>query len=190
VYGRTVVLFVGRLVWEKDLRTLAAASHILEQTKPEVAFVLAGDGPVREELRALMPGALFLGHISGMSLAEAYASSDILAFPSTTETFGNVILEALASGLPAVCAREGGAYGSVEDGVTGFVTHPKDPAHLAERISFLADHPEQRLLMSHHARRYAERNANEALFGKLQDLYVGFRRGYDDRMWNRHNRAA
>jgi glycosyltransferase involved in cell wall biosynthesis len=189
-YGRPVVLFVGRLVWEKDLRTLAGAYRILRQTRPEAVVVLAGDGPVREELRALMPEAVFLGHITGDALAEAYASSDVLAFPSTTETFGNVILEALASGLPPVCAREGGAYGSVEDGVTGFVTQPRDPAHLAERISFLADHPEQRSLMAHHARKYAEMNTNDVLFRKLQDVYAGIRASYDERMWNNSIKAA
>ncbi len=135
ISGRTAVLFAGRLVWEKDLATLAEAHRILRRERDDVAFVLVGDGPIQKDLEALMPGAIFLGHQSGRPAASTtFASSDVFAFPSTTETFGNVTVEAMASGVVPVCAREGGAYGVVREHQTGLITRPRDPAHLAEAI--------------------------------------------------------
>jgi len=88
---------VGRLVWEKDLRDLAEAYRIIISKKEDVVFVLAGDGHVRDKLKSMMSKALFLGYKSGNELSTIYASSDIFIFPSTTETFGNVTLEAMAN---------------------------------------------------------------------------------------------
>src|SRR5690606_5957864 len=127
---RTILLFAGRLVWEKDLKTLAEAYKIVLAKTKNVLFVLAGDGPVRKELEILMPEAKFLGYQSGKNLSTVYASSDIFIFPSTTETFGNVTLEAMASGIPPICAKEGGAYGFIEDKINGLLTEPRHPEDL------------------------------------------------------------
>ena len=144
IEGKVVLLFAGRLVWEKDLLTLAKAYEILNAKSNNVAFVLAGDGPIRNELESMMPAALFLGKLSVEELSTAYASSDIFVFPSTTETFGNVIVEAMASKLPAICVREGGAYGLIEDGVNGLIAEPHNPIDFANKIEILVNQPELR----------------------------------------------
>ncbi len=169
--GKTVLLFVGRLVWEKDLRTLARAYARITPGHPEVLFALAGDGPVREELKQMMPGALFLGHQAGEELSRAYASSDIFVFPSTTETFGNVTVEAMASGLPPVCAREGGAYGFIEPGVTGMLAAPRDPQDFVAQIEYLLDYPDRRRKMGKAACAFARGQSWEKIFEQLFESY-------------------
>jgi phosphatidylinositol alpha 1,6-mannosyltransferase len=170
--GKSVLLFAGRLVWEKDLRTLAEAYRIITARRNDAMFVLAGDGPVRDELRAMMPGALFLGQVGGSDLSEAYASSDVFVFPSTTETFGNVTLEAMASGIPPVCAKEGGAYGFVKSGATGLLAEPRDGEDLAAKISYMLDHPQERKTMGEAARAFAAEQSWERIFDRLFAGYV------------------
>ena len=171
IEGKTAVLFVGRLVWEKDLATLAAAYNIIMAARNDVAFVIAGDGPIKNELMKLMPEAVFLGYQSGETLAETYASSDIFVFPSTTETFGNVTLEAMASGLPPICAKEGGAYGVIDEGVNGLTTIPRDPEDLSKKIITLLDSPEKRHYLSSNAIRFAKEQTWDKIFQKLVDSY-------------------
>jgi glycosyltransferase involved in cell wall biosynthesis len=170
--GKTVLLFAGRLVWEKDLRTLAEAYRIITSRRDDALFVMAGDGPVREELAAMMPGALFLGQLDGSALSAAYASSDLFVFPSTTETFGNVTLEAMASGIPPVCAREGGAYGFVKSGATGLLAEPRDGEDFARKVSYMLDRPEERKKMGAAARAFASGQSWERIFDRLFAGYV------------------
>jgi len=170
--GKTVLLFAGRLVWEKDLRTLAEAYRIITSQRSDALFVLAGDGPVRGELEAMMPGALFLGQLAGTELSAAYASSDVFVFPSTTETFGNVTLEAMACGIPPVCAREGGASGFVKSGATGLLVEPRDGKDLAEKISFMLDRPDDRKKMGEAALSFASEQSWERIFDRLFASYV------------------
>jgi glycosyltransferase involved in cell wall biosynthesis len=169
--GKSILLFAGRLVWEKDLRVLAEAYARIMGTRNDAVFALAGDGPVREELRALMPEARFLGQLGGEELSRAYASSDIFVFPSTTETFGNVTIEAMASGIPPVCAAEGGAAGFVKPGVTGLLAAPRDGADLAAKIESLLDHPEERRKMGARALDFARSQRWEVIFGRLFSGY-------------------
>jgi len=169
--GKTVLLYVGRLVWEKDLRTLAEAHRILCAQRNDLAFVLVGDGPIRPELEALMPGAVFLGQRSGAELSTAYASSDVFVFPSTTETFGNVTIEAMASGLPPVCARQGGSSGLIHNGSTGLLAAPCDPGDLASTITFLVDHPSTRLEMGRRALAFARGQSWDRVFDRLLESY-------------------
>jgi glycosyltransferase involved in cell wall biosynthesis len=153
--GKTVLLFVGRLVWEKDLQTLIGAYSRLAGARPEAAFVIVGDGPIRSDLERAMPGALFLGQLSGDELATAFASADVFVFPSTTETFGNVVVEAMASGLPTVCAKAGGPVGIVRDGVTGFLTTPRDAEDLSRHLERFLERPGMARLMGSEAHRHA-----------------------------------
>lgn len=140
--GTQRVLFVSRLVWEKELRTLAAVYELFRETHPRtVRFVVTGDGPRRKELERLMPDAVFTGKLVKKDLAKVYASSDVFLFPSITETFGNVVLEAMASGLPPVVAAQGGPKGIVRDGDTGLHARPKDAADFHRKIALLLDDP-------------------------------------------------
>ncbi len=170
--GKSILLYAGRLVWEKDLHTLIGVYDMLGSRRKDWVLVIAGDGPVRRDLEAAMPDARFAGFLSGRDLSIAYASSDVFVFPSATETFGNVMLEAMASGLVPVCASEGGACGVVEEGVTGFVTRPRDPADIASRIEFLLDHPGRRLEMARSALAAARTRTWGAIFARLFAAYA------------------
>jgi phosphatidylinositol alpha 1,6-mannosyltransferase len=103
-----VVLYVGRIAKEKGLEHVLSAMLALAADRSAIRFVFVGDGPYDEELRAAAPrGTLFTGRLSGVALSTAYASSDVFLFPSVTDTFGNVLLEAMASGLVVVSADAG-----------------------------------------------------------------------------------
>ena len=115
-----VVTFVSRLVWEKNLRIFADIVNRLKDKYSNVKAMVVGEGPAQEEMMELLPNAIFTGFLKGDELATAYASSDIFFFPSDTETFGNVTLEAMASGLPAVVANATGSKSLVDHGENGF----------------------------------------------------------------------
>ncbi len=172
VKNKIVLLYAGRLVWEKDLETLARTYQILNARRKDFVFVLAGDGPIKDELKSLMPEAKFVGQLNSASLSVAYASSDIFVFPSTTETFGNVTLEAMASGIPPVCAREGGAYGIIKDGVTGLIAEPRNPIDLAEKINLMLDDPVLRIRMAINAFKFAQEQTWDKIFDKLFASYL------------------
>jgi len=109
-------------------------------------------GPYAETLAETLPDAIFTGYLSGEELATAYASADIFVFPSTTDTFGNVIIEAQASGLPAVVSDSGGPKELVQDGVDGMVTKAKDANDFARGIQALVTDASLRAQMSARAR--------------------------------------
>ena len=110
---------------------------------------------MRQELEAALPDAAFAGHRSGEDLARWYASADVFIFPSTTETLGNVVLEALASGLPAVVVDRGGPQDLVADAETGYIAPSNDVAAIAERVARLLRDAPLRARMSEAARRGA-----------------------------------
>ena len=122
--GAPVFLYVGRVSREKDLDMLVPLAALLEKEGAVLAVV--GDGPYRVELEEQIPKAVFTGYLHGQELAAAYASSDVFVFPSTTDTYGNVVVEALSSGLPCVVSDAGGPMGLVAHGKTGFVTRARD----------------------------------------------------------------
>ena len=119
-----VVAFVGRLVLEKGIDIFADAFSKARASTPGLKALVVGDGPERGQFAAKLPGAVFAGYLQGPDLARAYASADIFFNPSITETFGNVTLEAMASGLPSICAAAAGSKSLVEDGATGFLADP------------------------------------------------------------------
>ena len=138
---RPILLYVGRLVREKNLLDLAAAADSLARRGDRFALVIVGDGPMAGELKALLPQAHFAGFRQGEDLAQWYASADVFVFPSTTETFGNVILEAFASGLPVVAADRGGVRDLVRPGENGVLARPGAPDDFARRIHDLLANP-------------------------------------------------
>lgn len=129
-----VIGFVGRLVLEKGLDTVAAAVAELQRRGVAHRLVVVGDGPARAHFQALAPDAIFTGFLDGLNLARAYASVDLLLNPSTTETFGNINLEAMASGIPVVAARASGNECLVTDGATGALITPGDIAGYADAL--------------------------------------------------------
>ena len=150
-----IVLLVSRLVREKDLADLVGVERSLRRRKVPFRLALVGDGPMRAELEEALPRATFAGHRSGEDLARWYASADLFVFPSTTETLGNVVLEALASGLPAVVVDRGGPQDLIEEGENGFIAPANDVEAIADRLERLLHDPELRRAMSVSARRSA-----------------------------------
>ena len=147
--GELVVLFVSRLVREKQLEMLATALQLIEAPHRSV---IVGDGPERGTLERRLPQAVFTGFLEGEELALAYASSDVFVFPSETETFGNVTLEAMASGLPCVCAYATGSRSLVVHGETGYLAGPRQAQEFAGHIDRLAGDPALRRRMGAAAR--------------------------------------
>ena len=140
------VLFVGRLVLEKGIDHFVQTVASTRRTHPKVRPLIVGGGPELDYFRKHCPDGVFLGHQGGDDLARAYASGDIFFNPSITETFGQVTLEAMASGLPALCANAAGSLSLVDDGATGFIARP-DVAAFTEKLSLLAGEADLRAEM-------------------------------------------
>ena len=146
--GDVVVAFVGRLVLEKGIDVFAEAVRRAQARTPSLRALVVGDGPERARFEARLPEAVFIGHQQGERLARAYASADIFFNPSTTETAGNVTLEAMASGLCCVAADVVGTRSYVRDGETGLLSPPEAGAEgYAARLLRLAGAPELRARM-------------------------------------------
>ncbi|HTR81710.1 MAG TPA: glycosyltransferase family 1 protein [Bacteroidota bacterium] len=168
---KPIILFVSRLVWEKDLRILAQAFTELRSKRNDFEMVIVGDGHARQELEAMMPGAHFLGYQSGKPLAESFASSDIFVFPSTTETFGLVTLEAMASGLAPVAAKVGGAVEIIQEGRSGLFAEPLNSSDLAKKVEWFLDNPNHRKIIAEHALARAQEYRWESVLDKLFESY-------------------
>ena len=169
--SKPIVLFISRLVWEKDLRVLAYAYQQLKAKRNDFEMVIVGDGNARIDFEQMMAGAHFLGYQTGVTLAESFASADIFVFPSTTETFGLVTLEAMASGLTPVAAKMGGAIEIIEEGISGLFAKPLDGADLAKKVEWLLDHPNYRWTMSEQAHRRAQEYRWESILSRLFITY-------------------
>ncbi|HEX4739261.1 MAG TPA: glycosyltransferase family 1 protein [Allosphingosinicella sp.] len=139
-----ILLFFGRLVQEKGLDVFAAAMAELERRDRTFRPMIVGDGPARAWIEERLPGALFTGHIEGAELGRAIASADILINPSVTEAFGNVNLEAMASGLAIVTADVGASRVLIKDGEQGLLVPAKDPAAYADAVETLIRLPARR----------------------------------------------
>jgi glycosyltransferase involved in cell wall biosynthesis len=154
--GEIGALFVGRISREKNLELLVAASRELEKRQAPLRFLFVGDGPFLKELRQLLPQAIFTGTLSGEDLAAAYASADLFVFPSTTDTFGNVVIEAQACGLPCIVSDLGGPRDLVTQDADGIITRAFDVGELTEALVRLADSAELRAEMGRAGRRKVE----------------------------------
>ncbi len=163
-----VALYVGRLANEKRIDLLLEVAQT-----PGVALTIIGDGALRGELEAQFAGTgtHFMGYLFGDDLAQAYASADVFVFPSPSETFGQVIQEAMASGLATVVINQGGVTDLVRDGETGYICEA-DTAAFAAALRHLRDNPEVRAQMAYQARRYAEAHPWSAIMAQLEGYYA------------------
>jgi phosphatidylinositol alpha 1,6-mannosyltransferase len=139
-----VLLFFGRLVVEKGIDLFIETVRILRGSGQDVRTLVVGAGPAADRLRAL-PGVVLTGHLEGSDLARAVASADIMISASTTETFGNVVLEAMASGLAVVAADAPSSRALIDPGRTGFLCSPDCPEDFAVAVGGLIDDPGERL---------------------------------------------
>lgn len=165
--GDVAVLFVGRLVWEKGLRVWADAVRRLEADRVPHRGVVVGEGPAGPAVRAMLPRTTFTGRLSGDELATAYASSDVFLFPSGSETFGLVTVEALASGLAVVVADAPGSRDIVRDGVDGMVCPAGDAAAFAAAVARLVREPAMRAAFAAAGVRRAAAYRWDAVLGQM-----------------------
>lgn len=161
-----VLGYVGRLSVEKNVKLLARIQSDLNQTQKR--FRIVGHGSEEGWLRTHLPGAEFTGVLKGEALAEAYAGMDLFVFPSHTDTFGNVVLEALASGVPAIVTPDGGPASIVRDGETGRIV-PDDQFSTA--IAELLADPAKLAAMREAARAYALTASWDSVF---EGVYAGY----------------
>ncbi|MBC7884173.1 MAG: glycosyltransferase [Saprospiraceae bacterium] len=150
------VLFVSRLVWEKNLKTLVKIYNEAMSLDIPCNFIIAGDGVAKEEMLTLMPGAFFPGQLPHDELAKVYASCDVFLFTSVTETYGNVVAEAMASGLPCVIANGGGSAGFIKDGENGFLCTPESSHEYIDRIKDIMELEDVRLRFIREGLAFAE----------------------------------
>ena len=167
------ILYVGRISKEKDLHVLAQAFRDLTQTLWDVELILVGDGPYLKELKELLAGApcIFTGYRDGEELATIYASCDLFAFPSATDTFGNVVLEAQASGLPVIVTDSGGPQENMIPHKTGQVVPVGDPEALLQALKFLLADRARLKEMGKAARLNMENRSYERAFDETWQIY-------------------
>ncbi|MDD1014366.1 glycosyltransferase family 4 protein [Pseudomonas rubra] len=164
------LLHVGRLAAEKNLGLLAPCLEALQRQYPQrrIQLIVVGDGPQRSVLEQCLPGAVFCGAQRGERLAEHYASGDIFLFPSLTETFGNVVLEALASGLGVVAYDQAAAAQHIRHGHSGALAMPGDTAAFIDAASWLLEGPETLRRVRLNARQHASRQGWPAIVEQFE----------------------
>jgi len=164
-----LLLYIGRLSAEKQIERIRPVLEALPGTR----LALVGDGPYRQQLERLFDGTptTFVGYLAGEELASAYASGDAFLFPSSTETLGLVLLEAMAAGCPVVGARRGGIPDIVSDGANGFLYDPDEVGSLTTAVSNLLGEAATRRALRLAAREEAERWGWAAATEQLRGYY-------------------
>ena len=174
--GALIIGYVGRLSVEKNVAALPrVAARLRALGVADVRFRIIGHGKEEASLREQMPTADFAGVLHGEPLAEACAGMDLLLFPSRTDTFGNVVLEALASGVPALVTAHGGPRHIVQHGLTGFVApeqEPEEDAAFTQAIATLAADRPRLAAMAAAARAYALNCSWGAVFDRVYNGYA------------------
>jgi phosphatidylinositol alpha 1,6-mannosyltransferase len=166
-----IVTMVSRLVWEKEMRTLIEIFKGLNHPDCLIRTLVVGEGPARSFMESELPDTVFTGHLKGDELAVAFASSDVFVFPSFSETFGNVTLEALASGVPAVVTDAPGNRSLVQHKVNGFLVGRRDVQTFRNRILEIAGNEQLRTSFSANASTFAKNFAWNEIFSKLVTDY-------------------
>lgn len=169
--GRLLALYVGRLAKEKHLETLRGLA-----ADPSIALTLVGEGEHRAEAARVLAGegheVHFVGQLIGDDLADAYAAADVFVFPGPTETFGQVVVEAMASGLPVIVTDRGGPATLLQDGREGFICPVDDAAAFRDRALLLHHDPARRERMGHAARHTTESQTWMRIMAQLEGFYA------------------
>jgi glycosyltransferase involved in cell wall biosynthesis len=167
------LLYVGRVSREKGLPLLVRVFQHLSQSIHHISLVVAGEGPYLEKMKKALSGTrcCFTGAIMGEPLEKLYATCDLLVFPSTTDTFGNVVLEAQASQVPVIVTDAGGPQENLIPEKTGIVVPAHDGPALAAAIKALIKNPEKLAQMGYAARRYAEGRSFQSAFEQTWKMY-------------------
>lgn len=169
--GEVVAVYVGRLAAEKNLHLLMDAWQHRSGNGPD-RLLLVGDGPLRTTLQAKAPkGVVFAGYRRGEDLARCYAAGDFFVFPSVTDTFGNVMLEAMASGLPVIGFDVAGPRDIIRQGETGLIIRDQSVGALGRAMAHLAAMVQQRQDMGRSARSYAERQSWDHILEQVREQY-------------------
>jgi len=161
------ILFVSRLVWEKNLDELTRLYDFFKKKETPVNFIIAGDGIALKELKQKMPNAHFLGARGHDDLSRLYASADVFYFPSDTETYGNVVIEAMASGLPCVVASGGGPKSYIQHLETGILCAVNDTEDYYNQILNLLGNKNLRSKIIYNALEFTK----PLNWGNLVDIY-------------------
>jgi len=168
--GSFTVGYVGRITTEKNAGALVEIERALHAAGiTDCRFLIVGQGSSESYLRSHLKNASFTGVLTGEDLARAYANMDVFAFPSRTDTFGNVVLEALASGVPALVTDEGGPQFIIKNGETGYICATSEA--MAERLAVLKSSRETLVRMSRAARWYAEGTSWDNIFEAVYRAY-------------------
>ena len=168
-----IVAYVGRLSKEKGLDDLPAMSRWLRAQGQPHRLLFVGDGPLRADLQRACPQAIFTGSVAHDEVPALMASADVFVFPSRTDTFGNVVVEAQASGLPVIVTDQGGPRESVRHGETGFVCGTRGPWTLAVALERLLRDPARRAQMGTRARQAALARSWPLALAPLFDTWRG-----------------
>lgn len=170
---KLLLLYVGRVAPEKDIDILLESYRTLPQDVTDrVHLVIVGDGPYLSKInKEEIPNIIWTGFLRGKELSEAYASCDLFVFPSTTETFGNVVLEAMSSGLPVVGVDSGGVVDTITHMKNGLLCHPRSVESFREGINLLIRNDHLRQQMAYFARMNATKRSWESIFDRLTDSY-------------------
>jgi glycosyltransferase involved in cell wall biosynthesis len=167
-----IVIYVGRLAPEKNIDVAIAAYRAMQRQQPSLRFVLVGDGPRRAALEQAHPDLVFCGAQTGERLAAHYASADVFLFPSETETFGNVTLEALASGLVVVAYDYAAARMHIEPDETGTLVPFGDPDAFVDAAVALLRSPERLARMRRGARESVARLSWDRVVERFEALML------------------
>lgn len=167
----TVLLFFGRLVKEKGLDVFEEVVGALRARGHRIRPLIVGTGPAGDELGQRIGEAVFTGHLEGPALARAVASGDILVNPSTTEAFGNVNLEAMASGVALLSADAPAAKALVRPGETGILVPPRDVAAYADAVEVLIRDPDRRRRMAQAAVEASQAYRWSVILDRVIDTY-------------------
>lgn len=177
-----LVTYIGRLAREKDIQRLVRSWESLRAVRRNAQLVLVGQGPMAEWLRRRpVPGVHLTGLLSGRELSEAYASADLFVFPSSTETFGNSLLEAMASGLPSLAVSAGGVLEFARNGENALLVKPQDGTALTEGLRRLLTDDALRSRLAAGGLATAATRRWDAIYDQLLEDYAEVARARRDR---------